>query len=957
MTAKYVSIDLEYAEGFGLPQIIEIGAVRFDECGAAERWSTLVRPRGPLPYRVEQLTGLTDGALESAPPLSEGLAALARFAGDLPLVGQSIGLDLHYLERAGLRLIAPQYDTFELAQLLLPGLTNYDLGSIARALGIAPTEQHRALADAETAMHVFLALLRRLRALRHDVLVLVNHLARGLDWPLAPLFQEAERLAEQREHTPLFEEAARPAPPNGRPEALAEVEPPLTPVRAATSLDGEALAQALARGGAIAARLPHYEERPEQLTMLRAVAQALERGEHLLVEAGTGTGKSFAYLLPAICRAAATARPVVVSTNTINLQDQLLQKDLPTLAEALPFRFRAVVLKGRSNYLCLRRWHAFVRSEGLSPAETMLAIKIAVWLQFTRTGDRAELRLTPDEAAAWTKVAAHTDTCTPARCPYHRRGTCFVARARAAAENSHIVVINHALLLSDLAARSQILPDYEHLIIDEAHHLEDEATAQFGARLTERDLMQALDRLQAEGPGYTGGALPACAGLLQRAVGSPARIGAMHERIGHAAAALRRVRAAVHGLFTELHAVLEVPTVQEHGTVRLTPTVRQKRRWQRAEQAWGVLRDRWVEADRHVSELLPATEELAERLAERGEEGAAREAVLAEEVAGEFESFLRTGETLRTVLDRVIGSPSRDDVAWLSLERERELVVHVAPLYVGQRLWDELFRKKEAVVLTSATLATADGNGDRPSFRYIRERLGLREVRELQLGAPYDYRRSTLLCVPDDLPEPGQSYHQHRLVDTLLNLITAIGGRTLVLFTSHGQLKQTYEALRGPLEAERIMLLGQNIDGSRARLLEAFRAGPRAVLLGTASFWEGVDVVGEALSCLVIARLPFSVPTDPVFAARAELFDDPFRDYAVPQAILRFKQGFGRLIRSHTDRGVCVVLDRRLVSKRYGRAFVASLPDCQVRVAPARELPRLATSWLNARNPMPASGS
>jgi len=259
---------------------------------------------------------------------------------------------------------------------------------------------------------------------------------------------------------------------------------------------------------------------------------------------------------------------------------------------------------------------------------------------------------------------------------------------------------------------------------------------------------------------------------------------------------------------------------------------------------------------------------------------------------------------------------------------------------VGDRLWDDLFSRKDAAVVTSATLSTEG------SFRYLRERLGLREVHELQVGSPFNYQDSTLLYVPTDLPEPGQAYHQHRLVDTLVELIATLGGRTLVLFTSHGQLRQTHEALRAPMEAQRVILLGQNIDGSRARLLETFRAGPRAVLLGTSSFWEGVDVVGEALSCLVIARLPFAVPTDPVFAARSELFDDPFREYAVPQAILRFKQGFGRLIRSRTDRGVVAVLDRRLVSKSYGRAFLHSLPDCVVRTGPARDLPRSAEAWL-----------
>jgi DNA polymerase-3 subunit epsilon/ATP-dependent DNA helicase DinG len=260
---------------------------------------------------------------------------------------------------------------------------------------------------------------------------------------------------------------------------------------------------------------------------------------------------------------------------------------------------------------------------------------------------------------------------------------------------------------------------------------------------------------------------------------------------------------------------------------------------------------------------------------------------------------------------------------------------------VGERLWDELFSRKDAAIVTSATLTTEG------SFRYVRDRLGLRDVRELCVGSPFDYHASTLVYVPTDVPEPGQAYHQHRLVETLLPLVRELGGRTLALFTSHGQLRQTHEALREPLDAERIVLLGQNIDGSRARLLETFRAGPRAVLLGTSSFWEGIDVVGDALSCLVIARLPFTVPTDPVFAARSEQFTDPFREYAVPQAILRFRQGFGRLIRSRTDRGVVVILDRRVATKSYGRSFLKSLPDCTVRTGPARDLPAAARRWLS----------
>jgi DNA polymerase-3 subunit epsilon/ATP-dependent DNA helicase DinG len=399
----------------------------------------------------------------------------------------------------------------------------------------------------------------------------------------------------------------------------------------------------------------------------------------------------------------------------------------------------------------------------------------------------------------------------------------------------------------------------------------------------------------------------------------------------------------VQELFNDLHAVLEGRNphgLSEQFNLRVSSGLRREFAWEQAERGWAALRDVWTELIREITPLvgdvgeLPSSHEDAER------RPGARAAL---ELAADLESFVRFAEDAVGVGDRVMGRPSRDEVCWLSLHQGNTLAIHLAPLHVGRLLWDELFSRKESVVVTSATLTTES------SFRYIRERLGLEDARELQVGSPFDFRRSTLLYLPTDLPEPGQPYYQHHLVDAIVDVVVELGGRTLVLFTSHGQLRHTYEALRQPMEAQRIILLGQGIDGSRARLLETFRTGPRAVLLGTSSFWEGVDVVGDALSCLVITRLPFTVPTDPVFAARSELFDDPFREYAVPQAILRFKQGFGRLIRSRTDRGVVVVLDRRIQTKRYGQAFLASLPDCTVRSGPARRLPDLARQWVGRR--------
>jgi DNA polymerase-3 subunit epsilon/ATP-dependent DNA helicase DinG len=961
LRAEYVSVDLELAEGGGSPQIIEIGAVRFDATGQAERWSSLARPSAPLTYRIELLTGLTAADLETAPRLDKALAELARFVGDLPLVGQSIEIDLDYLERAGLRLTAPAYDTFELAQLLIPGLPTYSLASVARALGVEPRASHRALADAETAMDVFLALLARLRGLRLETLMLVNRLEAGLEWPLAPLFAEAERGATRRYLESVFRSSSSARLPV--PDALPlptkppTAPPPLAPDSTAAAFDGAALEAALSEGGAVAVRLAGYEERREQLAMLSAAGDALRDGEHLVVEAGTGTGKSMAYLLPAVCFAVATGRRVVVSTNTINLQDQLVQKDLPALAAALPFEVRAALVKGRGNYLCLRRWQAFLRAERMTAAEARLGIKVAIWLEHTASGDRAELRLPPDEAIAWSKLAAQVEHCTPGRCSFHRAGTCFLARARAAAESAHVVVVNHALLLSDVATGSKVLPEYRSLVIDEAHHLEDEATEQLGLRFTERDLLQALDRLQVQSGSYSFGVLSEIAALVQRVGASPKRVGAVVERAARAETALGRSRVAIQDVFGDLHGFVAARSDRaglDNLNLRITAAVRSSRDWQAIERAWATMLDRWLALAQPVAELLDDLEALGISTAAtdgRGEDDADHSAghsavgpdatSTTEELAAELETFLRFSEAVQEALDRILAAPSKAEVYWLSVRGGSELALHAAPLHVGERLWDELFSRKDAAIVTSATLTTEG------SFRYLRERLGLRDVRELQVGSPFDYRTSTLVYVPTDVPEPAQAYHQHRLVDTLVALVSALGGRTLVLFTSHGQLRQTHEALRAPLDAQRIVLLGQNIDGSRARLLETFRAGPRAVLLGTSSFWEGVDVVGEALSCLVIARLPFAVPTDPVFAARSELFDDPFREYAVPQAILRFKQGFGRLIRSRTDRGVVAVLDRRLVSKTYGRAFLRSLPDCTVKTGPARDLPDAASQWID----------
>ncbi len=316
----------------------------------------------------------------------------------------------------------------------------------------------------------------------------------------------------------------------------------------------------------------------------------------------------------------------------------------------------------------------------------------------------------------------------------------------------------------------------------------------------------------------------------------------------------------------------------------------------------------------------------------------------------ELSSLMHSNSELRRQINSVISSPEADSVYWTSLGRQdNAITIRAAPLRVGELLEKSLFSRKESVILTGATLSTEN------NFKYIKERLGLEDVGELLLGAPFDYMRSTMIYLPYDIPQPGRPDYQPAVEQVLVDLCRATQGRSLVLFTSHAALRATCAAIRFPLEEEQILVLEHGVDGSPKRLLSTFKTNPKAVLLGTASFWEGIDVTGEALSVLVIVRLPFSVPTDPVFAARSEMLDDAFNQYALPQAILRFKQGFGRLIRSKTDRGVIVILDRRLQTKYYGSAFLKSLPPCTVKRGPSRNLPLEAVSWLEAGNGIFAS--
>ena len=928
--------------------VTEIAAVKFRDGETLDTWSTLVKPNCPLPLIIQQLTGITPDLLKDAPLISNVTDPLARFVQDHTVIGHSVRFDLAFLRRHDVLMTNPTIDTFALATVLLPEATRYGLGALADLLSIKLEHHHRALADALATRDLFLALVDRGLQIDLTVLQEINRAAARCQWPLRSFFRGLERQRSRTAFTSSVREHLQAKGDlNGAALGLMidrrEQPGPLCPTVVKQPLDEQELMAVLSPGGLLAEQFPGYEYRPQQTEMVVEVTRAYNEGQHLLAEAGTGTGKSIAYLLPSIHFAVANGRPVVVSTNTINLQDQLFNKDIPDLKRILPLDFQAALLKGRSNYLCLRRLGLFRRSRSLDASEVQVLAKVLVWLPVTATGDRAELSLRESELASWSKLRAEQETCLGDRCPHRRRGRCFLYRARRDAEAAHIIVVNHALLLSDMLVSNRVLPEYHHLVIDEAHHLEARATEQLGFAVQRKQVLFLLAGLaHRTTAGRDAGFLRSIPQHFQGSLLTPEIRKKAEAYLANLQSLVKRARRTAEDLFHGIRDFV-TDTLSESGTasnaygrhIQLTGGVRCQPDWSEIE----------IRADDLDSDLLKMEQGL--RGLHKGLSELDDQRILNYEdlLQGIWARLVRVQE-LRSRMQTIITQPrpESESIYWLSIGAEnRGLELHSAPLHVGQSLEQNLFSKLDTAILTSATLRTAD------DFVYIRDRLGSTEAEELTVGAPFDYHRSTLLFLPTDMPEPGQENYQRTVVQAITDLCLATGGRTLVLFTSHWQLKETRHAIKTPLERAGIVVYGQGVDGSRRQLLERFKVTPRSVLLGTRSFWEGIDVVGPALSCLVIARLPFSVPTDPIFAARSNTFEDPFRQYAVPEAVLRFRQGFGRLIRSSTDRGVVVVLDRRIITRTYGASFLRALPRCTQREGSLKALPAQAVRWIEER--------
>jgi predicted DnaQ family exonuclease/DinG family helicase len=902
---EYAALDLETT---GLDpardRVIEVGAVAFTPDRVSATMERLVDPGRAVPETVLRLTGIRQEELRGAASADSALRELSEFLRGRQPVGHGARLDVDFLTAAGLWDPTLEIlDTLDVARILLPGAASHSLPLLAIELGFSQPRPHRALDDADATRQLLLRLRDEAASLDEGLKESMLALVAPYEWSVARFFAESLTAPNP---DPVPASAARVHKSNAGKLSL----PPDDPDLVAALLGPE---------GPLAGVLPGYEHREPQLQMLLAVAQIQGRGGALVVEAGTGTGKSLAYLVPSIARAVRHDERVVVSTNTHTLQEQLMTKDLPGLRDWLPWDFTACLLKGRSNYVSLRRWRRYLAELCRDSEELRFKLKVLVWLHSTESGDRSELRLHGREEVLWARIASDPLDCVGIHCT---KEDCYVHRARAEAEAADLVVVNHALLLADAEVGGGLLPQFDHLVIDEAHHLEEAATRGLRQEVDGPGLAALLDRLA--GSAGEGSLLDD----LRRQPHLGASTDALIDAQPLTLSAAERVRELFEAAVVWVGARLN-DAERRDDSLRLTSPLREDPGWQR---------------------ISMAGENAATALA-------ALDGVLRKAVSGsrdwlggvEPDQGVRELEIIRgrlhgaaELLGEALLNPDPNRVYWFTLfARTDNLVLRAAPINVGTLLRERVYTERRSTVFTSATLAVGG------TFDYFRSRVGLGpDAEELILPSPFDFLHQALVCLPTDLPGPEHEDFDRGVVDVVAAVARRVGGRTLVLFTSHRQLREVHTALKHRTDLDEVLILGQGIDGQRRHLLKSFEEAQRPLLLGTASFWEGIDVPGERLSCVIMVRLPFPVPTEPVYAARAEQVRDAFAQLALPQAALRLKQGFGRLIRRSTDRGAVVILDNRILGKDYGKAFLDVLPPASRFVGPAAEIADQVGGWL-----------
>lgn len=912
---SFVAIDTE-TTGLSADkdEIIEVGAVKYVNGILTDTYQSFVKPVSEIPHYIEYLTHIKPAQLENAPRINQVLTEVKSFVGDFPILGHNTRFDLEFinnkLAKAGqIVLMNKWWDTAELARIFFPYVSNHRLTTMCEYFGIDLTNAHRAINDATATAILFLKICESIIT-RHSVTVNVRilELSRqaGLESNLSLLMELI--VDYQRKYTIL---GLKHDPQSNTKQNHIEhkcIQPQVS-----------SLNDIFATDGILGQNFENYEYRAGQFDMAVGVQNAFKDNNYLVVEAGTGVGKSFAYLIPALQFSHKHNKKVVVSTNTKNLQEQLFNKDLPKLENILTIPFKAVLVKGRENYICERKWEEMQaeQSKGATPFEAQALLHLLIWKMQTNTGDVSE-NSSFDRTRfniGWHKLCSDRYTCSNRKCLFYTR--CYVMKLRKQVEEANLIIVNHSLLLSDLKSNHASLGDYEYLIIDEAHNIMQIAAKQLGIELSYTDIFSQLNQISRV---YRKKNV-AFIEQIQRALAKSVLSDSLKQQITFICTNIENSielnKPAIQDLFAFVSQCCEAKDA--YGKQRIKSKEQLPALFTKLEQLIVFWR-----------ELIKELHALSNVFSTINAQQIPSYDILTERIAG---MELRAVETEGDIIS--LWTPDLEDYAmWLESPNKSDKqnpvgVICNAPIEVDQHLNKLVYKNVPCIVFTSATMAL------RNSFKFFLAQSGLnllddKKLEQKVVESPFDYAKQSKLLITGFLPPPADKYFLPQALELIDNTLKYSPVGTLALFTSYKDLDAAYNKLNDHLYQQNRPLFAQGKFSSRSTILDEFKKYKNSVLLGTNSFWEGIDVQGESLSLLILFKLPFQVPSDPIVEAYIDKLTkenkDSFMHYLLPNALLRLRQGFGRLIRSKTDTGVVIILDPRVQTKYYGHYFKDVLP-------------------------------
>ncbi|CDO02060.1 hypothetical protein BN988_00514 [Oceanobacillus picturae] len=929
---RFVVIDLETTGHSAVKRdkIIEVGIVVIEENEVVDSYGTFLNPGKSIPEFISSLTGIRDEDVKDAPTFEERAEEIAALFEDSYLIAHNVPFDMGFINAefaaVGRELLQnPVLDTVELARVLYPKAPSYKLGQLAEYLGIHHEDPHRALSDAYVTAKLFLKLRERLDNLPYET---ITHLIRLEKMLKSDLFA----LLADRENELAFSTQEDPELETFQGLAFKKIKETKNTPQTRIGSYGDFLDAIYEEGGTLSQQMARYEKRTGQREMSETIYDAFQSRRHALIEAETGTGKSLAYILPAIYDAVISGQRLVISTFTTQLQTQLLEEEIPLIRNLLPFPFKVALLKGKSHYISLEKFERELLSTEKDNYDiTLTKAMILVWLTETQTGDIDEVQLPSSGYLFFRRVSTDTEAHVDPQSPWFLRS--YYQKARKAAQQADIVITNHALLATDIFNDYQLLPSYDKVIIDEAHHFEETASKHYGLKLDYMNMQYTLNQIgETNDPKFIGQLITKYRDFIEE------------EMIDRWDDLIIDAKYETDDLF---RGIFQYVAEQNKHQKSLSDIGRTQYRFENSKEdtaKWDTILEMTNRLMFFLRDLIYILARLDQNLAKQYEDKYDKNEV--EQYIEQLQQYMDHLESLFLAAD------SPKFVKWVEVETygaKNAVYLYSEPTDISGFLSTDFFAKKESVILTSATLTMKN------SFTFIKERLGLtdEEIETKKIPSPFSYKDQVQLMIPTDFPDikhGNQDDFIYATCEAIFSLAEITSGRMLVLFTSYDMLKKSYYLLKEIMDTSTYALIAQGISsGSRSRLKKNFQTFDQSILLGTSSFWEGVDIPGEDLSSLVIVRLPFQPPDHPIFEAKSanlkENGKNAFMELSLPNAVIRFKQGFGRLIRSNTDRGIVFVCDSRIIQARYGKYFLDSIPEIPLTKDTTQQLMRKAEEW------------